>query len=79
MPMFEYRCESCGSGFEMLVRSGDTVSCPSCGDTKVQKQFSAFAVKSNASGLNYRAGQAAGACGSCGDPRGPGACALQPD
>lgn len=78
MPMFEYRCESCGKGFEMLVRSGDEVRCPSCGEAKVQKQISAFAVKSNNS-LSYRAGQAAGACGACGDPRGPGACALQPD
>ncbi len=55
MPMFEYRCESCGERFEKLVRSSSSeqsVVCPSCGGTDTRKQFSTFAsvgVKSTAS------------------------------
>jgi putative FmdB family regulatory protein len=75
MPMFEYRCQGCGKQFETLVRGGDRVQCPSCQGESLEKLLSVFAV--NASGASEPAPRMAGGpCGSCGDPRGPGACAL---
>lgn len=45
MPIFEYKCDQCGSTFEKLVRSAGTApaACPSCGHTAVTKQLSVFA------------------------------------
>jgi putative FmdB family regulatory protein len=51
MPLYEYLCESCGHRFEVLQRMGDGakgLTCPKCGESKVEKQFSTFA--SSASG-----------------------------
>ena len=46
MPMYEYRCESCGNRFEVLQRMGegsDGLACPECGAGEPVKQFSTFA------------------------------------
>lgn len=46
MPMYEYRCESCGDTYEKLRRMEDAdhdLKCPSCGSTDVLRQVSAFA------------------------------------
>ncbi|MGE5233223.1 MAG: FmdB family zinc ribbon protein [Acidobacteriota bacterium] len=46
MPLYEYRCESCGRRFEILQRMGEGpagLACPHCGSEKVAKQFSTFA------------------------------------
>ena len=46
MPLYEFRCGSCGKTFEKLVRSSDKsvgVQCPECASTEVTKLFSAFA------------------------------------
>lgn len=41
MPLYEYRCDSCGNDFEALVRSArDEPKCPSCGASALTKQFS---------------------------------------
>lgn len=46
MPLYEYRCESCGTTFEKFVRSfssnGD-IECPECASKEVNKAFSSFA------------------------------------
>jgi len=48
MPMYEYRCEACGEGFEvvqpMSARAEDTV-CPHCKAKKAVRLLSAFASK----------------------------------
>ncbi|HEX9742540.1 MAG TPA: zinc ribbon domain-containing protein, partial [Nitrospiraceae bacterium] len=48
MPMYEYRCEGCGEGFEivqpMSARAEDTV-CPHCKAKKAVRLLSAFASK----------------------------------
>ncbi len=31
MPIYEYRCGSCGREFEELVRKDETPVCPACG------------------------------------------------
>ncbi len=47
MPIFEYRCEDCGSSFEKLVRRGDAVDCPSCGKAHLTQQMSVFSAHAN--------------------------------
>ena len=47
MPIFEYVCEDCGSKFEKLVRNGEQVLCPSCGQNHLEQQFSSFAAHAN--------------------------------
>jgi putative FmdB family regulatory protein len=43
MPLFEYRCETCGKRFEELVmNSREKVSCPDCESDDVEKEFSIF-------------------------------------
>jgi len=74
MPIFEYICKECKHHFEAIVLGSQTPKCPKCDGRKLDQQLSRFAVageKSSASEAN-----AGGACGSCGDPRGPGACSL---
>lgn len=75
MPIFEYVCKECGHGFEALVYGSQKAECPKCHGKKLEQQLSVFAVgASTNAGVSSR--PAAGPCGSCGDPRGPGACSL---
>jgi putative FmdB family regulatory protein len=71
MPIFEYKCEDCGTIFEKLVRNGVAVECPSCGQSRVEKQLSTFATYSG----NRRSEPAAGGCPS-GMCRTPDLCGL---
>ena len=77
MPIYEYVCRDCGSGFELLVRRFDErVACPSCSGAAVDKQLSVFAVASPAKAPAF-AGCGAGAGGGGGCAAGPcggGAC-----
>lgn len=46
MPIYEYYCRACGSGFEKLVKVTDAdagVVCPACGSSEVERKLSAFA------------------------------------
>ena len=44
MPIFEYRCDDCGTKFEKLVRrSSDEIACPSCGENHLKQELSTFA------------------------------------
>ena len=72
MPIFEYACQACGNAFELLVRSDTVLECPQCHSPQLAKQLSVFATA--ASGAEPAL--AAGPCGACGHPDGPGACAL---
>jgi putative FmdB family regulatory protein len=67
MPIYEYRCEKCGSRFDVLQRVGDDgkhLRCPKCGHEKVEKQFSAFATSGGAPSIGSSSG--GGSCGSGG-------------
>jgi putative FmdB family regulatory protein len=75
MPLFEYTCRQCDHRFEALVRGGTRPECPACRGTSLDRQLSVFAAHTNGAGSRAPM-PAAGACGRCGDPRGPGACAL---
>ena len=73
MPLFEYTCRDCHRQFEALVTASRTPVCPACQGTDLEKHLSVFAV---ATGSSRQAAPMTGACGSCGDPRGAGACSL---
>lgn len=72
MPIFEYVCQKCHHEFEALVYGKQKAECPKCHATKLEPQLSVFAV--SAKGSSSAAAMPSGGCGSCGDPRGPGAC-----
>jgi putative FmdB family regulatory protein len=71
MPIFEYKCDDCGTKFEKLVRREDRVLCPSCGQDHLTTQYSTFSAHAN----GKSAEQAAPSCpgGMC---RTPGLCGL---
>ena len=88
MPIFEYSCQSCGHRFEHLTRADRQATCPACDGKALSKHLSTFAVGANGTsrtgGADAFARAQAGPfdaaparpCGSCGDPRGPGACSM---
>lgn len=40
MPIYEYQCQECGAGFEVLVRGHEVIVCPHCGSASLQKLLS---------------------------------------
>ena len=78
MPIFEYICQECQHEFETLVFGHDKAKCPKCESRKLSPQLSVFAMSTK--GMPAKGSSPApaptGGCGSCGDPRGPGACSL---
>lgn len=49
MPIYEYKCKSCGTVFEKLVRRAEDAggACPECGESQADQQPSRFAAHSN--------------------------------
>jgi len=74
MPIFEYSCKECDHHFEALVIGKETPSCPKCHSRSLAPQLSVFAV--SAKGSTSSSLPSPGACGTCGDPRGPGSCSM---
>ena len=53
MPIYEYRCDDCGTKFEKLVRrstDADAVECPSCGEKHLTQEMSTFAAQVGSGG-----------------------------
>jgi putative FmdB family regulatory protein len=75
MPIFEYICKDCDQEFEALVYGKQKAECPKCHGKKLEPQLSVFAMSSK--GSSAASAPMAGPCGSCGDPRGAGACAMR--
>ena len=75
MPLFEYRCESCGHRFEQLTRSGVAPACPKCQGEALEKQLSTFAVSVQGSAATPSV-PADSPCAGCRVPGGPGACGM---
>jgi putative FmdB family regulatory protein len=73
VPLYEYICRACASDFEQLVRRDDAPACPACGAAEVTRVLS---VTAPGRPRDEVATPASGGCGTCGDPRGPGACAA---
>lgn len=68
MPIYEYACRGCSADFEELVSlsTADSVRCPSCGSTRVERQLSSF--------QRVRAGGGAAAPALAGAPARSGGC-----
>ncbi|MEO7143153.1 MAG: zinc ribbon domain-containing protein, partial [Bryobacteraceae bacterium] len=67
MPIYEYKCEGCGTKFEKLVRGGSETAelgCPSCGGKRLNQEYSTFAA--HASGSPAEAPSCPS--GMCGNP-----------
>ena len=50
MPIYEYRCDDCGTKVEKLVRGANgatAVACPSCGQNHLKQELSTFAAHAN--------------------------------
>ena len=46
MPLYEYRCQTCGKSFELLRRMSDAdrdLECPDCRSLQVERLLSTFA------------------------------------
>ena len=68
MPIYEYRCEDCGTKFEKLVRrQGDVpgLECPSCGQKHLRQELSTFAAHS---GSHARSEMPVCPSGRCSNP-----------
>ena len=74
MPIFEYVCRECENQFELLVQGTTKIECPSCQSDALDKQLSVFAAATKSGDSNQAIPM--GSCGSCGYPRGPGACSM---
>lgn len=65
MPMYEYKCDSCGHGFERYSAGkggqDDAGGCSVCGKGLLKKVFSTFA--SNCCGSGGAAVPSSGGCG----------------
>jgi putative FmdB family regulatory protein len=71
MPLYEYRCTSCGKTYEQLRRMQDAdrdLACPKCQSGAVERLLSTFAshMGSAAGSATAPCGQPASACGSGG-------------
>jgi len=52
MPIYEYRCDSCGHETEIMHKMSETPSptCPGCGEEALKKQISAAGFRLKGSG-----------------------------
>ena len=72
MPIFEYKCEDCGTKFEKLMRrSSDEAVCPSCGQAHLKQELSTFSAHANGAPKAAAAPSCPG--GMC---RTPGLCGM---
>ncbi len=68
MPLYEYRCASCGAKFEQLRRMQDAdkeTECPQCGTIGARRELSTFASHmGSGAAATAPCGAPASACGS---------------
>lgn len=83
MPIHDFDCADCGHVFEELVLGSESVECPECNSSRVEKRISSFSVgapshmrREVGMPASPSSGFGAGACGTCGDPGGPGSCST---
>jgi putative FmdB family regulatory protein len=68
MPIYEYRCKSCETEFEDLVRLGtpdEEIECPSCGEYRAERRLSLTSSHSGTPRVGARTA-ARSTCGSGG-------------
>jgi putative FmdB family regulatory protein len=66
MPIYEYKCETCGHEFEQLVFGQETPKCPSCDGAEVCRLMSCCGfVSKGAGGQTVSASAGSSSCGGC--------------
>ncbi|MDQ6705889.1 MAG: zinc ribbon domain-containing protein [Acidobacteriota bacterium] len=71
MPIYEYKCERCGTKFEKLVRRGSEAAelgCPTCGGKHLNQEYSTFAAHANSAPAKAPANAPGCPSGMCGNP-----------
>lgn len=77
MPIYEYVCKECRHNFELITHAAKKPECPACRSVELEKQLSVFAARTGrGGGERLPEDVPPGACGTCGDPRGPGSCSM---
>lgn len=69
MPIYEYRCASCGETFEVFQKASDdgsSLRCEFCGHERVERMFSAFATSGGSSSSSLGSYSGGSSCGSRG-------------
>ena len=70
MPIFEYKCQDCGTKFEKLLRrsaEATELDCPSCGQNHLTQEFSTFAAHANGAAV-HRSDAPVCPSGMCSNP-----------
>ncbi|MBN4075318.1 MAG: hypothetical protein COA71_08200 [SAR86 cluster bacterium] len=49
MPIYEYKCRSCGHQFEKIVKISETPDCESCQGSDLEKLFNAPGIRTSKS------------------------------
>lgn len=65
MPMYEYRCPSCGREFEEIARQDERVPCPACAAPSEPLISACHCQCSAATGSYTPASTGGGKCGGC--------------
>jgi putative FmdB family regulatory protein len=66
MPIYEYKCESCGNEYEQLRRMSEAdlnLQCPDCRSERVRRMLSSFAAIGGGSSEPVAAGCGKPQCG----------------
>ena len=74
MPIYEYRCHSCGKEFELLtpaMQDPENLQCEHCGSQDVERQLSVFAAR--------QAEVERGGCGGCCSSSNESCCPWRPN
>ena len=65
MPIYDYRCASCGETFEALIGPGEKAACSKCGSTQVERRLSAPGrVGAASQGGGLQCGRETACCGA---------------
>ena len=59
MPIYDYRCNTCGQSCELLVRSSTVPTCPHCAGTALERLVSLTAPQGTSKGIISSARRAA--------------------
>jgi putative FmdB family regulatory protein len=80
MPIYAYKCESCGHAKDVLQKISDPVltDCPACGQAAFKKQLTAAGFQLKGSGWYETDFKGGSACAAPAADSGGGACAACP-
>jgi putative FmdB family regulatory protein len=71
MPIYEYKCDTCGTKFEKLMRRAadtDGLACPDCGEKHLSQQYSTFAARAAEGGSAAASDMPSCPSGMCSNP-----------